>query len=164
VVFRHERSRLLADHIGHPVSVVLTKTRRPDTKGACAWCERCKLMIGAVPKALRQRKTWCCIQMAEQNAAALLPESAKPVWLDLLSGTGRPNEDAGDRFNRKEGRENAFVNALTGPEALAVFASMQLSEADIAEFTKAAAEAYAESAVTVIDGHFAEVLRGGSNA
>ena len=162
IVFRHEKSRLMSDHVGHAVEI---RKPAPHFKHVALFCVTCKLQIGgytkqdpsnwahvyALPKRLRQRKTWCCIQVEEPNPSALFPDAAKPTWLDILSGCGRPNYEQGDVFERKAGREAAFVNTLTGDEARAAFAHLNFTEEDVIAFTAAAAEAYAESRVTNTD-------------
>lgn len=106
IVFRHDRSRLLADHIGHKVCLA----RATANKRIHLWCSDCKLKIGCthtLPVSMLERKTWCVIQVLKPK-----PACGRSEWVDVMTGCGNPNEDAGDRFNRKDGRRHAIANAL----------------------------------------------------
>lgn len=95
--FEHDRSRLLGDHLGHPITV------RNGELGVRLRCLSCQMFIGEVPKSLRKRRTRCLIEVAELGR-----------WVEVLGGIGTPNEDAGDRFTKRVGRREALRNALSG--------------------------------------------------
>jgi hypothetical protein len=61
------------------------------------------MFIGEVPKAVRKRRTHCLIEVAELGR-----------WVEVLVGTGTPNEDAGDRFTKRVGCREALAKALSG--------------------------------------------------
>lgn len=112
IQFRHDRSRAWSDHVGHAVTLISRRFNGQNTKGTGLHCITCNLMIGNVPKALRERKTWCAIQYAVPDVEALLPDAAPPIWKTALYACGDPNRQAGDVFNKKDGREAALYNCL----------------------------------------------------
>lgn len=119
IFFRHDRSRRMSDHVGHQVRVgrspgyaeAVIAGHNPQERIGL-WCDSCKLMIGDVPKHLRQRLTHATIQ--------LLDESEMPgAWVDVVHGMGRPHSFnkyglGGDQFSTKPGRVAALSNLADG--------------------------------------------------
>lgn len=121
IVFRHDPSRMIGDHIGHNSCIM-----RHDRFGIVMQCTDCRVIIGScmhtLPKALRVRKTWCAIQYNELKQKLDRGEEVSGIylnrgrhWADLVTGCGTPNVDKGDTFNRAEGRMKALSNALRAP-------------------------------------------------
>ena len=103
IVFQHDLSRAWSDHMGHSVRIGRFAAK---TGKIVLWCSDCKTIIGNVPKRLRQRETHCSI---EECVAGVLPVDSE--WRILAAGSSRTNRKAGDRFERRAGREAALQNA-----------------------------------------------------
>lgn len=158
IVFRHERSRRWSDHVGHQVEIVSGMARFADAKIVIS-CQTCSgLIIGNIPKGSRQRKTWCSIQRPVKGPAA-------PYWQYVVSAAGKPNEDAGDRFNRAEGRIHSLTNALAArvPEILPGITTLEYGLLP-KEFREAAWKAFHERKPWTIDIQTGPPLVAGSEA
>lgn len=101
IAFQHAKSRAWSDHTAHPVKLVR------GTTATFLWCSSCRVQLSHVPKGERARKSRCTIF---SDTAPI--EAEKRIWTPRFSGIGRPNEKAGDRFDRVEGCVAALRNAL----------------------------------------------------
>jgi hypothetical protein len=108
IVFRHGKSVLLSDHFRHDVFIIRKGRDGQAFFGYGIWCRQCKMEIGHVSKALRERKTYCVIQYAEIGN----PVNGKDLWVTVFMGVGDPNEKEGDRFTKEIGRRASLSNAL----------------------------------------------------
>ncbi len=135
ICFKHDKSRRWSDHIGHTAEIL--------PGGKVHYCGTCRLDIGGVPKAQRKRKTWCVIQFLRKFNGTPRADRLGGDWVDFVAARGRPNEDAGDCFDKTQGREHALRNAmLERPEATiaGLFAFKPLDR----EFRAVAWKAYRE--------------------
>jgi hypothetical protein len=108
IVFHHEPSRRLVDHLGHDVEI-----RRSSVNGkfkpAEIVCWKCAkktggpLRLAPLTRSEQRRNTVCVIMTQIQG---------KWVATDFL-GVSRLNMDAGDQFSRQAGREAALRDTLT---------------------------------------------------
>lgn len=99
IQFHHQKSKRWSDHEGHHVCL----TRLNGHGKVTLHCTVCEIAIGNIPQRDWQRMTRCIIQIwsAEQSQ-----------WIVFSQAWGRPNMDAGDNFNRADGRHAALTNVL----------------------------------------------------
>jgi hypothetical protein len=95
--FTYDRNRDWAAHWGHKVELWEKNSSGP----TFLQCRTCDLQLSHVPKAQRKRLVHCAIWTRRQEG-----------WESVVSGIGRVNLKAGDRFSRREGREAALRDCL----------------------------------------------------
>jgi hypothetical protein len=104
IVFRHDRSRKLADHIGHDVNVIRKQLGVGTKTSIVVFCSTCKMSIAGITQAMQKRRTWCAIQyrgLDRKLVSGAWVDS--PAWFDMRAGFGTPNEDAGDQVRQGAG-------------------------------------------------------------
>lgn len=108
IVFWHDKSRRLSDHIGHDLTVM-----RKSTSGkpvvACMDCAapdgaHCLQLLPISRKV--KRSTHCAVQIKTVLG-----------WVTVHEGSSKLNVKHGDVFNRRDGCSAALVSAIGEPSA-----------------------------------------------
>ena len=149
ICFRHDKSILLADHIGHSVQIMrgsrITDGGSEVDFRVVLYCVSCRCLVGTVPKIIRKRTTRCSVQFLQYPAETVNGEHIREVWKRLVHGTGTPNTKAGDRFNKEDGRKFSLSNALASRPAEGVSlagTTFPLGTALSEDFKEAVLQAY----------------------
>jgi hypothetical protein len=140
IIFRHDISRRLGDHLGHEVYLTRGPVNHRGPFGATYLvCETCTskyrldqpLKLTNLSRREKKRMTFCSIA-AERDGEWMTGD---------FNGSATVNEDAGDIFSREEGRRHALIDALT-PWVLNQHGGRRRFRRGSAEFRAVVWEAY----------------------